>query len=88
MEKAGMKNIYTCKAGHFIWTVNADDGVTPFAIPCKEPGCNNAMTSGFYPEVAKLIIEPHYEWYKPELKGLSAGDLEHVKNGGLLLRKI
>jgi len=35
------------------------------------------------------MLPPEYEWYKPDsLKGLNPGEKEHVRKGGLLLRKI
>jgi hypothetical protein len=51
--------------------------------------CVGTAQSSFYPTGPKpsRIGDPKWEWYIPETnKGLSVGEAEHVKKGGLLLR--
>lgn len=80
-------NIYTCEKGHKTVTIDRDEGVTPFMIGCEHEGCDELARSGFYQ--ADKDTEPTHEWYKPDsYDGLSDGEIEHVKLGGLLLRKI
>lgn len=86
----GMKNEYACAAGHVTVTVDRDDGVTPFTIAC--PKCDAPGTraqSRFYR--VDQSQEPEYEWYRPEsweLRGESRELRQHVKSGGLVLRKV
>lgn len=90
------KNIYTCPAGHDTITVDVDEGVTPMMLRCRQRvadgkhNCTEMARSHFYnltPE--ELKRDPEYEWFKPaSLKGLSPQMKEHVKMGGLELRKI
>lgn len=92
MEKEGMINRYTCDGcKKTIVTILVDDGVTPAFLSCKFD-CNLAarMGSHWYRTEQKIhLLEPNqYEWYKPDsLKGLHPNEREHVKQGGLLLRK-
>ena len=79
-----MKNGYSCdNCKQRIVTINLEDGVTYFMIPCTTPLCRGAMKSHFY--AIPQTEEPTHEWFKPSLR--SAVDKEHVKNGGLELRK-
>ena len=34
------------------------------------------------------ILVPSHEWYKPQLSECKSYEVDHVQNGGLLLRKI
>lgn len=54
--------------------------------------CIGTAQSCFYPggPTPLHIGEPTHEWFKPtmtEIGGLSAGEQDHVKGGGLLLRE-
>lgn len=83
------KNIYTChKCGGHIVTVDVAKGVTPFMIPC-EFGCKENMTSSVY-RVFDQKVRADYEWYAPtaaEQLDLPQSYLDHVRQGGLMLRK-
>lgn len=90
MEKTGMKNIYVCeKCGGGIVTINRDDGTTPFMIMCRaKDGCGGVMRSQFYPSNAVMFVAD-WEWFRPvSTKGYSPEMKDHIKNGGLVLRKI
>jgi hypothetical protein len=82
----GRKNIYRCnQCGHEMITCDAATGVTPFVTACPE--CNGDTTSQFY-RVDQTLTETH-EWFRPEtLDGLSPYSIDHVRRGGLILRKI
>lgn len=83
----GSINVYTCPIGHETITKDLDNGVTPFMIQCKVFRCQHMARSSMY-QVAQDLI-PQWEWYKPkDHKGLSMGEIDHVIQGGLLLRKI
>lgn len=60
-------NVYTCNARHFTVTVDVDEGVTPFMISCKTPGCEEYARSSFYPKGPKPtnIPDPQWEWVIP-----------------------
>lgn len=96
-EEKGAINIYTCPScGWRAITRNRDDGTTPFMIACEGKDCEadprvGGCTSAFYR--VDQTLEPTHEWYRP----LSAGERkamkdpalrDHVRMGGLLLRKI
>lgn len=84
----GARNIYTCDKCHgHVVTQDADQGTTPFMMPCKAtPDCGGRMTSSMY-RVFDQSMAATFEWYKPaDLKGLSVWEIDHVKNGGTLLR--
>ena len=85
----GEKNSYTCQVcGKSIVTIDIDDGVTPFMLACRAtPGCAGIMRSGFYVAVDQSA-EPDYEWFMPKsFKGYSREMVEHLKKGGLDIRK-
>lgn len=88
----GQKNIYVCREcrGHIV-TVDLDEGVTPFLLPCKETlKCVGLMQSSMY-RVYDQEIKADWEWYKPtmdERRKLNPFAQEHVTMGGLLLRKV
>lgn len=92
MEKKGMINRYTCEnCRKSIVTVILEDGTTPAFLEC-EFGCdvNFKMVSSFYriPQEMHPLEPNQYEWYKPKkLKGLDPHTRQHVRMGGLLLRK-
>lgn len=85
------KNIYTCDrcSGHIV-TVDIDDGVTPFMIACEATQkCHGMMRSSMY-RVFDQTLKASHEWYRPSPAtggNLSAGALDHVMKGGLLLRQ-
>lgn len=88
-------NAYQCerRPGHIILTVDMHPGVTPMFMSCKYPHCpgtakSNGYPTGPVPEVLKGA--PLWVWYRPnvhELVKVSRQTLEHVQNGGLLLRR-
>lgn len=90
------KNIYTCPVGHHTVTVDVDEGVTPFMLRCRQRAadgkhnCTEMAQSHFYRLTStEMMMEPEYEWFKPmSLKGLSPEMKEHIRMGGLELRKI
>jgi hypothetical protein len=84
------KNMYVCErcAGHIV-TVDLEEGVTPFLIKCEATaGCSGMMKSSMY-RVYDQSVRASHEWYRPTLvMRLDAWEQEHVKKGGLLLRRI
>lgn len=90
-EEAGKVNQYLCEqCGHRTTTINAVAGTTPFLITCRAVGgCDGMARSQFYRVDQQL--RPDYEWYRPEgkeLKKLDAPTRDHVRLGGLVLRKL
>lgn len=81
------RNSYTCETccGTYL-TIDIDPGVTPMVMRCfATEGCPGEATSGWYRAIP--AGDALLEWYRPELaKGLTAGELDHVKRGGLLHR--
>jgi len=65
------------------------EGVTPFMIKCRASfNCDGQMQSSMYRVFDQNMAET-YQWYKPaSLEDLRPGEIEHVKKGGLLLRKV
>lgn len=86
----GKKNIYVCDrcAGHIV-SVDLDAGVTPFLIKCEAViGCPGMMQSSMY-RVFDQRMRASHEWYRPTLvTRLEPWEAEHVRKGGLLLRKV
>lgn len=87
----GKLNIYVCDTcrGHIV-TRDVDEGVTPAFLNCRATeDCEGTMQSSMYRVFDQTMREDH-QWFRPssaECMGLSAGVLDHVGNGGLLLRK-
>ena len=91
-EKANKINVYTCEqCGHEHVTVNAVDGVTPFMIRCRDTiacqkgECYSAMYR------CDQNRRPSWEWYRPdeaELEDATWDVIEHVRRGGLMIRRI
>lgn len=86
----GRLNIYVCDdCGLHIVTKDVDQGTTPFIVNCQcTPRCLGKMYSSMY-----RVWDPKekmrwtHEWYKPSvLLNMSPAVLDHVANGGLLLR--
>lgn len=91
--KLPRENVYTCHlCGVMQVTVDVDEGVSPFMIPCATKECMGPRTSAFYPRAPRptSLPAPTHEWFMPcmaELPEFSESDREHVLNGRLLLRK-
>ncbi len=91
---SGKKNAYVCDntsafstdgCGSYIVTVDLEPGVTPFSMKCGR--CGQLATSKGYR--VSHHLEPSHEWYRPKnLDGLTDWQVEHVCNGGLLLRPV
>lgn len=85
-------HVYTCPFGHTMVTVEIAEGSTPMLMTCRQnhvdgKQCTAATQINLQKSYAGLI--PEFEWYKPvELRGLSRQEKDHVREGGLLLRKI
>lgn len=80
-------DVYTCQAHHDNVTLKEIEGVTPFMIGCKHKDCNELANSSNF--VCNQNLKPTHEWYKPtDTSELNRFENIHVKNGGLLLRKI
>lgn len=87
MEEAKKINTYTCSQGHVTVTVNKDTGTTPMMITCRTKNCGQTSRSAWYN--CEQTLHPEYEWFKPvDIKKVSKHLREHVKLGGLLIRKI
>lgn len=91
MEVKFQINEYTCKScGGKIVTVNADRGVTPMFIRCRaDMMCGGtAVSAGYQVDQAQ---RPTHEWYRPagkELRHLDKPMREHIKSGGLKIRRV
>ena len=91
-EKSNKINAYICeKCRQATVTVNACDGTTPFMIQCRANniGCGSMAQSSMYQNSQDLL--PKWEWYRPGADALSKMDSdtqEHVRRGGLILRKL
>jgi hypothetical protein len=81
-------NQYTCEeCGGVITTIDRDQGVTPMFLNCRATeGCTGRSVSSMYRVPPGL--EPDHEWYKPDKLPSDPGMRQHVKMGGLLIRKI
>ena len=80
-------NQYVCDAcGGVITTIDFDEGTTPFILGCRATeNCGGSMFSRMYQ--VDQTLTPGWGWYKS--KKLPKGVMRnHVKMGGLLLRKI
>lgn len=91
MESKGAINVYTCReCGHEQVTINIENGVTPMFTRCRALGTQckgTAVSSGYQVDQNR---RPEYEWYRPkdaELVKFDRHTREHVKQGGLLLRR-
>ena len=84
----GKLNVYVCEVcrGKTI-TRDLEAGVTPFLIQCRaKPGCKGHAQSLMY-RCDQDLKETH-QWRLPKPSDiLSEGELNHVANGGLLLRE-
>lgn len=89
----GKINTYTCPKGHVTVTIDRDEGTTPMMLRCRQKDgdgkhdCTEMASSAWYR--CNQLLEPEYEWFKPDsLKGYSGAMKEHLKMGGLEIRKI
>jgi hypothetical protein len=93
--KIPRENAYICPKGHVTMTVDVADGVTPMFLGCRDLGCREIAQSRMYPRQPRPenFPAPKWEWYRPTQKQAERkehkypGTLDHVKNGGLLLRE-
>lgn len=94
---AGRLNYYTCDVchGHTV-TIDVHEGTTPMFLACRAPGkkCLGRATSAMYPPqpwpVGAPRPKPAWDWYRPsgaEAEAMHAEVWDHVRRGGLLLRK-
>jgi len=86
--KIERRNAYFCKeCRKATITVDVDKGITPAFILC--PDCGKMASSFMYqlPGCMHFNVKAEYEWYKPDISKVSKGEADHVKNGGLLMRK-
>lgn len=91
----GRKNAYHCETcGGYIVTIDVDSGVTPMFLGCRAADeCKGRMASMMYPPEpwGSLDSTPGWEWYRPSERAarkMDSATFEHVKQGGLLLRRI
>lgn len=87
MGKGGI-NQYICQTcGGVITTIDRDDGTTSFMLDCRvTPGCPGRMQSAVY--LVDQTLTPNWEWYMPEKLPKERSMRQHVRMGGLLIRKI
>lgn len=80
-------DVYECsKCGHKLYTYYKDKGVTPFTISC--PKCSDIMMHNRTIRAVAPGIKP-IPWLRPTFKQmlkLSPGIIEHVLQGGLILK--
>lgn len=85
-------NRYVCPdCKGYVVTREVGIGVTPMLMTCRATvGCLGMMQSSFYRGVQEGE-EPTYEWYQPEKTERDKLDRlmqDHVRAGGLLIRKV
>lgn len=90
-EAAGKINAYQCEVcGKETVTINYHTGTTPFMIKCRSVACGQGMAQSKCYNVPQYLL-PQYEWYIPDeeqLKTLSPEIHQHVKMGGMILRRL
>lgn len=80
-------NVYSCKNGHDLVTVDRHEGTTPMMIKCLE--CATPSLSRWYRVDQEL--KPTHEWVQPdvsELQFMPTNLRAHVIGGGLILKEI
>lgn len=83
----GQINKFICSYGHETITRDLDNGKIPGSIGCKVYSCRSLAHSIDYG--CPQDLQPEWEWYKPKNQsGLTMDEIDHVIQGGLLLRKI
>lgn len=83
-------NQYTCDTcGGTITTIERVAGVTPLYLACRATdGCKGRMLSAMYRvDHTDPRLVPQWEWYKPSDTVNDPDTAEHVRQGGLLLRR-
>lgn len=90
----GAKNLYVCQTCRSpMITVDLVEGVTPFMVKCTAmSNCGGYMYSNVYrvPPFYQNAPATH-EWYRPEddvIPTLTIAEQDHVRKGGLLLRRV
>lgn len=88
----GDVNAYECDdCGRYTVVVHVDQGVTPMFLACRATvGCTGRAHSTGYQLDPSQLPGPEWEWYRPtgfELRALSFPAQDHVRQGGLILRK-
>ena len=86
----GKLNIYTCDAcrGHIV-VCDIDTGVTPFMLGCKAtPECKGMMKSSMYRVFDQDMAASHVFYRPTTTQFLDQATLQHVMQGGLLLREV
>jgi hypothetical protein len=84
----GKINIYTCnKCFGQIITIDSACGVTPFMLACRATkDCDGDMMSAGY--MVDQNLKPTYEWYKQNSIMATRATREHIRKGGLSIKKI
>jgi hypothetical protein len=96
---AGSINAWKCDTcGRLTVARHVDDGVTPMFLACRASGevgtCDGRAVSAGYPPPpipSHITDRLEWEWYTPskrELRRLDVGMQDHVRNGGLVIRRI
>jgi len=85
-------NIYDClSCGHQTITRQVCEGTTPFLLLCTADGCGGMAKSRMFRVPPAAEESATHEFYKPTRaaqRRLSTGMREHVKCGGLCLRRV
>lgn len=84
----GNKDKFKChECGFSVITIERDDGITPYVLPCLNKGCDSVMLSKFGKKAVVLGKSPDYELRFPtedEYEKMSGKFREKVDNGYLL----
>lgn len=87
-QNEGKLNAYQCEKSNcraYVITIDREPGVTPFLTACKV--CGGMAKSAMY-RVGDHF-EPTHEWVRPDsIEGLSEATIDHIRNGGLIMRPI
>lgn len=91
-EDAARINVWVCEeCGKEHVCRDVDEGVTPFMLGCKEPGCNGQAYSRFYNVHPAYALRVEYEWFRPtkeQRRGESRDLKDYHDSGGLALRRV
>lgn len=79
-------NAYQCeRCDSYAVTIDREPGVTPFITMCGN--CGGNAQSAMYRVGSHHL--PTHEWVRPKpIEGLNAGTIDHIRNGGLIMRPI
>lgn len=84
----GTVDRYVCDTcGHITYTTYRDKGVTPFTMRCHRCGGTKYHDKTYDKKTVPGYVNV-IDWYRPTLKQtleMSAGQIEHILNGGLIL---